>query len=145
MPTVPIEKIVSGVTDTGDFLTYEVESDRKGHTPYRVDLQKFCGNGECQCKAFTAIKDVEFNGELITKKQALLKGAIPNEKLQCKHISKAKRYLIHEVLNRIISDREKISNENKLLSKKAKETRALDKSISESGEAEYEETCPLVC
>ena len=144
MPTVPIEKIVSGVTATGDFLVYEVESDRKWHSPYRVDLQKFCGNGQCQCKAFTAIKDVEFNGELLTKKQALLKGAMPNEKLHCKHISKAKRYLIHEVLNRIISDREKQSYENKQLAKKAKETRALATSVSESGEAEYYEEYPLV-
>ena len=138
MPTVPLEKIVQGVTPTGDFLVYEVNSDRAGHTPYRIDLQKFCGNGECQCKSFTAIKDVEFNGEVITKKQALLKGAMPNEKLECKHLKKVKRYLIHEVLNRIISDREILSNENKQLSKQKAQAKSLVAvSIPESGEVEY--------
>ena len=109
MPTVAVNKIVSGVTPTGDFLCYEVESDNPKITPYRVDLQMFCGNGKCDCPSFLIGKD--------GKHRQLKKGAIPNEILECKHIKKARRYFAFECLNRLIQVREEISNDNKKAAK----------------------------
>ena len=52
MPTIPVDKLVTGVTENGDFLVFYVESSQPGHDDYRVDKEKFCGHGDCDCDDF---------------------------------------------------------------------------------------------
>ena len=107
MPTVALKKLVEGVEENGDFLVFYVESSQHGNPPYRVDLQKFCGNGDCDCPNFSLAKLIEQKGVKVSKRLALTKGAMPCPALECKHIRRAKRYLLFKVLNRLIEDREK--------------------------------------
>lgn len=113
MPVVPLSKSTPGVEENGDFLVFYVQSSRPGHEPHRVDLQKFCGNGDCDCENFSLATVVEIKGRKVTKRFALTKGAMPSPSLECKHIRRAKRYLLFKVLNRLISDRESQANANR--------------------------------
>ena len=115
MPTLPVERLVAGVHENGDFLVFYVDSSRPAHEPHRVDLQKFCGNGDCDCEDFR-IRLSQAEGTK-TKRVMMLKGAIPHPSLECKHIRRAKRYLLQKVLNKLIEDRDKKANENKLQAK----------------------------
>ena len=111
MPTLQISKLVEGVTENGDLLVFNVESSNPVNPPYRVDLQKFCGNGDCDCPNFRTALTV--NEKTMTKRQALVKGAMPSPSLECKHIRRAKRYWNFKTLNRVIENREREANENK--------------------------------
>lgn len=111
MPTIPVKKLVAGVNENGDFLVLYVESSRHGHEPHRVDLQKFCGHGQCDCEDFCVA--LRASDGTKTKRQMMIDGAIPHASLECKHIRRAKRYLLQKVLNRIIEDRDIEANENK--------------------------------
>ena len=128
MPTIPASELVAGVRDTQDFLVYVVASDTVAGREYRVDMQKFCGNGECTCARFCKSKNVDVNGTMMTMRQALRAGAKPNEKLECRHIKRVRRYQSFVINNRIIEDREYEAEQNKA---KARQSN-LDKSISES-------------
>jgi hypothetical protein len=113
MPTVPITRTCPGVEPRGDFLVFNVASSSPGTPDYRVDLQKFCGHGECDCPNFRLALSVDWQGRKITKLAAMLNGAIPSAALECKHIRFAKRYLLFRFLNELIESREKEANDNK--------------------------------
>ena len=113
MPTIPASNLVPGVTETEDFLVYYVASSQPERQPYRVDLEKFCGNGECSCPGFNLKPMVDIGGKMVTRRMALLKRAMPSPQLECPHIQRAKRYVNFVAINRIIQDREKQSYANK--------------------------------
>jgi hypothetical protein len=115
MPTININKLFNDVAQDADFLVLYVKSRRPGHLPWRIDKQKFCGNGECQCEHFTASLTV--NNKTMTMRQALKAGALPSEKLKCYHIKRADQYLLQKMLNAVIEQREKLANENKQAAK----------------------------
>ena len=113
MPTVPLETTCPGVAENGDFLVFYVDSSRPGKLPHRVDVQKFCGNGHCDCEDFTLAKRTTWGGKKMTKKQALEAGAVPSPGLECKHIRAAKRFLCFRLINHMISERERTAHANK--------------------------------
>ena len=110
MPTIDPHTLVPGVVpDEHDLLVYRVESRTPGEEPWRVDLQKFCGNAGCDCPDFK-----------FRKAKFLLKRALPAESLECWHIKQAKRYFTFECLNRIIDKRESESQANKDAARKSR-------------------------
>ncbi len=117
MPTVPIEDACPRVLENEDFLVYHVESDSYGNSPYRVDMQKFCGHGHCECPDFCLAKRSEFKGKTVTKLQAMQAGAIPSPAFECKHIKAVNRYLSFCVKNPLIQKRDSQTNENKTTAK----------------------------
>ena len=121
MPTIPLQKLVGGVSENGDFLVFYVASSRPEIEPHRVDLQRYNGNGSCDCENFQ-----------YKKRPLLEKRAMPAEILECKHIKRAKRYLLWKVLNKMIETREDQSNANK---EKAAQTRAMDRSVQKPAQS----------
>lgn len=130
MPTIPATELVPGVEETEDFLVFFAESSEPGKEPYRVDKQKFCGNGDCDCPDFrVALRAGEGR---MTRRQALLKGAYPSEDLKCKHIKRVDRYLLQKVVNGAIEKRESEANANK---QKAKEASRVGNCISKPAQS----------
>jgi len=112
MPTVPLETTCPGVAENGDFLVFYVDSSRPGKPHHRVDIQKFCGNGHCDCEDFTLAKRTTWRGKQMTKKQALEAGAVPSPGLECRHIRAAKRFLCFRLINHMIEVRERTAHAN---------------------------------
>jgi hypothetical protein len=107
MLTFPLSQTCPGVSYSGDFLVFWVESDQSGVAPYRVDLENFGGNGQCDCPDFDFAKRVLIGVTKTTKRQALLSGEIPSSRFECKHIVRAKRYFTFCKLNEMIESHEK--------------------------------------
>ena len=117
MPTINPRKLVPGVTpDQHDLLVYYVDSRTPGEEPWRVDLFKFCANGECKCQQF-CFRLLKY----------LVRRALPSLRLECYHIQQAKRYFTFECLNRIIENREREAAQNKAEAK----ARRVDRSVQE--------------
>lgn len=106
-------QIVPGVTPTDDFLVYLVESSETGNAPYRCDMQRFWGNGVCECPEFQMRRVATVNGLNVTRRQALEKGAMPSLSLKCKHLVRVDRYIAEQSKLTIIYRRLKESNANK--------------------------------
>jgi hypothetical protein len=110
---IPVSELIPEVEETEDFLVYLVDSESSPGTKWRVDLQKYNANGECACKGFGSSRCINVNGVMMTRKQALELRAMPNEQLECPHISLVKRYLMFKVLNEIIERRNDEAEKNK--------------------------------
>jgi hypothetical protein len=117
MPTIPPEQLSPGVEETSDFLVFLVASSRPEIEPHRVDLQTYCGNGSCTCEHFK-FKLSKF----------LIRRAMPDETLECRHIKRAKRYLYYKFVNRLMEDREMESHANKIEARE--KTRRMVRSLS---------------
>jgi len=115
MPTIPVSQLVKGVKPDSDLLVYWVDSRTPGQEPHRVDLQRYNGNGRCDCEHF------KFKLE-----KWLARRAVPAPSLECWHIRQAKRYFTFECLNRILEQREHETQQNKDSAKKGR----LDRSVS---------------
>jgi hypothetical protein len=116
MPTIDPFKLVPGVRPDQDFLVFWVDSRRPEEPEHRVDLQKYCGNGHCDCEHFM----FRMNGKLFRR-------AIPATQLECWHIRQAKRFYTFVKLNAEIEQRERMSDDNK---KKAAKTGPVGSSVS---------------
>jgi len=88
---IPISQLVPGVKATEDNLVFLVQSESNPSAWHRVDLACYSGFGVCACQRFHFF----FNKKI--------KGApVPTEKMECKHITQARRYLAFVVAQRLI-------------------------------------------
>lgn len=72
-----------GVRPTADRLVFEVDSDRPGTKPYRVDFEQFGGFGACDCPDFRFAKG---GGK---SKLERVRAGDRSEAATCKHMRRA--------------------------------------------------------
>lgn len=85
---------VEGVTPVkGEIAAFSVESDRKGHIPYRVDLACYGGNGRCDCPQYR-----------IRMEPVVSRGENCGVPIRCKHILRARRFFVDELIAKLLRE-----------------------------------------
>lgn len=89
-----LKEIHPGVTGIkGEPLRYYVASHSRLGISHVVDLSMNYGNGECSCENFQ-----------FTRLPVLLRGDIPSERTECRHIREAKRFLALYIIRKTMKN-----------------------------------------
>lgn len=100
---IPLRRLCPGVEpDPYEFLVYLVKSHTRSSIVHRVDFAAWDGFGDCGCEHFS-----------IKVRPALQNGVIPDQSMECNHITRARRALALEVAQGTIERRQAQANKNR--------------------------------
>lgn len=91
---IPIAELVPGVRPTGDSLVFEVQSSTRPSIWHRVDFAAISGFGQCSCER-----------SAMGLARQIRASRMPLPEMECRHVTRARRYLAILVAQRIIQSR----------------------------------------